>query len=110
VLQLDIERDRVLVKQKSWDCLRCSILRLPPGLCGCHIIIVVTVAPPPIGIIVLVSIVNVIVVSRVGDRRFVLGERGRWLDLEIIGIVVMLVECIVALELECILLGGQEGL
>ena len=80
---------------------------LPPGLCGCHIIIVITVAPPPVGIIVLVSIVLIDVC--VADRGFVLRERGRWLDWDWVGIVV-LVELLEALELERILLGGQEGL
>jgi hypothetical protein len=103
--------------RKEKDCkaeiaarLRCAVLSLSPGLCGCHVV-VITVAPPPIGIIVLVPIVHLIVVIRRADRFFVLRERARRLDLNAIaGGVVVRVECIEVLELERILLGGQEGL
>lgn len=80
-----------------------------PGLCGCPVFIVVTVAPPPHGILVLVPIVYLIVVVGGADGRLVLRERGGRFRLDVVGIE-LLVEGIEVLELEDILLGGQEGL
>lgn len=89
--------------------LRCTILSFAAGLRGCHVIVVVAVAPPPHRIIVHLPIVHLVVLVRVADGWFVLRERGGRLGLYAIT-VEGLVECIEVLELECILLGGQEGL
>ena len=99
----------MVVERISVDYLRCAILCFAPGLCGCPVFIVVTVAPPPHGIIVLLPIVYLIVVVGGADGRLVLRERGGRFRLDVVG-VELLVEGIEVLELEDILLGGQEGL
>ncbi len=90
-------------------CLRCTILSFAAGLRGCHVIVVVAIASPPHRIIVHLPIVHLIVVVRVADGWLVLRERRGRLGLYATAVEV-LVECIEVLELECILLGGQEGL
>jgi hypothetical protein len=89
--------------------LRCTILSFAAGLRRCHVVVVVAVASSPYRIVIHVPIVHLIVVVRVAEGRLVLRERGRRLGLDAIA-VELLIECVEVLELERILLGGQEGL
>jgi hypothetical protein len=78
-------------------------------LCGCHIVVAFAIAPSLHRIIIHVPVVRLIAVIQLAYGRVVLREQGGWLWLYAIGVEVM-IECIEVLELERILLGGQEGL
>jgi hypothetical protein len=97
--------------------IRSAVLGFTPGLCGGHVIVIVTVAAAAHGIIIhvpIVDFVGVVLGCRAADRAVVLGERGRGFGygqaiVRCCRGVEMGVEGVEGLELEGILwLIGQE--
>jgi len=100
-------------RQKEAGGSRSTVLSFATGLCGCHIIVIVAVASPPIRIIVQIpSIVHLVILRHiVADRGLVLRQRGGWFRRYWQTIcIVVLVKGLEVLVVVHILLWGQERL